>query len=563
MTLDDANSVVTNPELDKEMPPRILIAVNPQRLENVASFNTKEKQWFVNEQLSHLVVHFVNEGSLVHVSSPKYAASKNLKSLSSGMESVSEDALLNSILNQFEYSDRFCQTVNAVVCEGGCSTSPPPRNDHNGVVSVSVLYDAYVGGDKNVTVPSLDLIYSLEMECAARIMERIVNLNVDSEIFGDYKYYEDKSDSYRATGSLLPLWKFVNEKNRRLGLQIMCIKWNPKYSDLFATAYGSYEFLKQSVGMLGVYSFKNANCPFTLLQCESSVCCLDWNKSNPALLAVGLYDGSVAVFDVRSNNFLFQSNKHLDPVWEVVWTSESQFSSISVDGNISNWTMGKSCLVFEPVTAIKENPAVPLSTPANALCFDFNPIDPDRYLVGTEEGKVHLCVRYLRQQVETWTHTDGMAVYAVKWNPVDSRVFASAAADWTVKVWKGACVCVYELGAAVGDLAWSSATVFAAVTADGNAFVCDIERNRNKEICCQRVIKRGKLTRVALANPTILVGDDQGVVYALKLSPNLRSNPPQERLDHVLDLITSLYSERVHTTVENRNRNFTLTTCVI
>ena len=40
---------------------------------------------------------------------------------------------------------------------------------------------------------------------------------------------------------------------------------------------------------------------------------------------------------------------------------------------------------------------------ACGLCFDFNKFDPHKFLVGTEEGKIHLCSRaYSGQYLETY-----------------------------------------------------------------------------------------------------------------------------------------------------------------
>jgi dynein intermediate chain 1 len=54
--------------------------------------------------------------------------------------------------------------------------------------------------------------------------------------------------------------------------------------------------------------------------------CLDFHPKFPALLAVGCYDGTVMVFDIRlkgNNKPIYQSTvrtaKHTDPVWEVHW----------------------------------------------------------------------------------------------------------------------------------------------------------------------------------------------------------------------------------------------------
>lgn len=41
---------------------------------------------------------------------------------------------------------------------------------------------------------------------------------------------------------LLPIWKFSNEKQKKKHVTSLC--WNPRYMDLFAVSFGSYEFSK-------------------------------------------------------------------------------------------------------------------------------------------------------------------------------------------------------------------------------------------------------------------------------------------------------------------------------
>ena len=52
--------------------------------------------------------------------------------------------------------------------------------------------------------------------------------------------------------------------------------------------------------------------------------CLDFHPQHPNLLALGCYDGSVSVYDVRRpTKPLYSSTaatgKHTDPVWEIFW----------------------------------------------------------------------------------------------------------------------------------------------------------------------------------------------------------------------------------------------------
>jgi dynein intermediate chain 1 len=70
---------------------------------------------------------------------------------------------------------------------------------------------------------------------------------------------------------------------------------------------------------------------------------------------------------------------------------------------------------------------------------------------------------------------------------------AAAAAAATAQVWDvlqpQAPLMSFDLGAAVGDIAWApySSTVFAAVTDDGKVHVFDLAQNRQLPLCTQKV----------------------------------------------------------------------------
>ena len=99
----------------------------------------------------------------------------------------------------------------------------------------------------------------------------------------------------------------------------MC--WNPRYPDLFAVGFGSYDFMKPKSGSVCLFSLKNTTHPEYIFNTESGVLCLDFHPKSPALLAVGLYDGTVLVYDIRNKHkkpiymSTVRTNKHTDPVW--------------------------------------------------------------------------------------------------------------------------------------------------------------------------------------------------------------------------------------------------------
>jgi dynein intermediate chain 1 len=425
-----------------------------------------------------------------------------------------------------------------------------------------------------------DPLYSESMKLSIKIMERMVNQNAENEVYHDFKYWEDRSDEFRdGDGTLLPLWRFSSEKAKRK--QVTSIKWNPRYNDLCAVGFGSYDFMRQGTGVICCYSLKNTRYPEYVFNTDAGVCSLDWHPLHPALLAVGLYDGTVLVYDVRAKTkkpiyaSTVRTNKHTDPVWEVRWNNDESsgtlnFYSISSDGRVSNWFMMKNKLESEEVmelklisnTASNEDDETSLTGLAGGLCFDFNKQNDHLFLIGTEEGRIHKCSKaFSGQYLETYDgHT--MAVYTVRWNPYHPKIFISASADWTVKMWdhtNRTPVMSFDLAQAIGDVAWApfSSTVFAAITSDGIVHVYDLHVNRNERVCYQKVVKRAKLTHVAFNNiePIIIVGDDRGGVNTLKLSPNLRKgiaamrteetpadvtdeDLQNKQMDHLLEMVT-------------------------
>lgn len=211
------------------------------------------------------------------------------------------------------------------------NTEPPPQRTFSHGVNQWTIYDAYcddlilkeksakeksksqpVAGkghrdeDKQAVLPSegqhtSEDVYwkNLELKKSIVIVERMANQNTYDEITHDYKYWEDASDEFREgkSGTLLPLWKFQFEKDKKKQVTGLC--WNRFKTDLFAVSYGSYDFSRQGPGLIACFSYKNPSFPEFIYSTDSGVMCIDFHPTIPSLLAAGLYDGTVLVFDLR------------------------------------------------------------------------------------------------------------------------------------------------------------------------------------------------------------------------------------------------------------------------
>jgi dynein intermediate chain 1 len=408
-----------------------------------------------------------------------------------------------------------------------------------------------------VQVTQEDPVYSASMKRCLKIMERLIVQNANEERFMDYKYesltMDETIPGQQSTVDVLPLWRFTTEKGRRK--HVTSIAWNPRYKDLFGVSYGSYDFLYPKSGLICCYTIKNFTWPEYQFSTESGVMCIDFHPDRAALIAAGCYDGTVMVFDIRhkDNKPIYQSTvrtaKHTDPVWQVRWQPEEagktlNFYSISSDGRVTNWQLMKNKLEAEEVIKLKlvvdqdkelqDNKKEAFTYGlAGGMCFDFNPYHDSEFLVGTEEGKIHLCSKaFSGQYLETY-EGHYLAVYAVKWNTFDPKVFLSCSADWTIKMWMVDMtrpIVRYDLRCPVGDIQWApySSTVFAAVTSEGQLKVYDLNQEKHRELCNFTAIG-GKQPALHVSfnkhDPIILVGDERSGVNSFKLSNILYQGP--------------------------------------
>lgn len=574
---------LTDVELKEEIT-RVLKANNPHAPQNIVRFSYKEKTYKPIPHVEQIAIHFQMNGNLIHKESEEAKRQMTRKSDSSTAEvavkSEVKDAEVSAkkadededeegkpkgqgekkASNQFNFSERASQTYNNPYRERTTMTEPPPRLNFSSNVSQWEIFDAYQedfeNQQKNKTEVKRTIIgkqtsdkknkklnvndadsdnWRMAIQKSAKIIERMVNQNTFDEIAQDFKYYEDDADEFREQeGTLLPLWKFSYEKSKKLS--VTALGWNPKYPDLFTVGYGSYDFLKQSKGLILLYSLKNPSYPEMIYNTDSGVMSIDFHPDYPYLIAVGFYDGTVGVYnaaDSANQQPKYLSNakngKHTDPVWQVKWQKDDldgnmNFYSISSDGRVVCWTLAKSELLYTDIVVLSldgadsSDAANMIATLGCGTCFDFNKHQDHLFLVCTEEGKVHKCSKaYQNEFLETYD-AHHMAVYSVKWNVFHPKIFLTCSADWTVKLWDHSCkdpLFTYDLGSAVGDVAWApySSTVFAAVTADGKVFVFDLNVNKYEPICDQSVAqkKKSKLTHIAFNQwyPIIVVGDDQ------------------------------------------------------
>lgn len=409
------------------------------------------------------------------------------------------------------------------------------------------------------------------------IMERVINLNTYQPKQALYRGFDIIPDIDREGSSVSSqqisvadmgptfdrLWAYTCALTK--GRNVSSMSWNKLNPDLIAVGYGQFDFAHQRSGIVCCWSLKNPEYPERVYTVKEGVTSLDFSRANPNLLAVGLYDGGVAIYNVKNTTDEaivdnFQSpGKHTAPVWHIKWIEKERGSgedraevlvSISTDGRVTQWSIRKGFESYD-LMKLKRIPTrmggkkekkgeAFISRHAGGMCFDFNTRDSNLYLAGTEEGHIHKCsCSYNEQYLESY-HGHTGPVYMTEWSPFDNDIFLSCSADWSIRLWHQdrprPVLNFFSSTKSVYDVTWSprSATVFACVN-EGAVEVWDLSSSTLDPLINYAPTSGAKQTSVTFAKNSecILVGDSEGQVTVYQL----RCLPPPTQVDTLSNII--------------------------
>ncbi|KAL1520245.1 hypothetical protein AB1Y20_023715 [Prymnesium parvum] len=465
-------------------------------------------------------------------------------------------------------------TCTSYLDGGGSTETPPMTAIGEGATSATSLKQS----------PEVSLRSLHNLPAVMRVVERMVAQNVYHAKHLTYRNIQPRGATRRAGAAsaaapgLERLWGFQCETSD--GHNISCVEWNPENRDMLAVGYGEFDFSKQRPGLILFWSLKNPEFPDKIIKMNgnsSGVMALSFSVHHPYLLAAGLYDGTVCIFDVRKQESkpMLESGhgsggKHTDPVWQLAWVDQGAergevLVSISTDGRVTQWNMKKGLehvplmnlkRVAAPAKSTKEGAAAAgsegiISRKASGLCVAFSLKDPNIYLAGTEDGHIHKCsCSYNEQHLDNYFGHAG-PVYKLRWSPFCENIFLSCSADWSIKLWnQERSEAIFTFSSAtdyVADICWSpdNSSVFASVTGDGRLDIWDISVNTLDPITSVQTNQR--LSSVAFSNnsPVIIVGHNNGVVDVYSLTGSLAESTGRTMAQQIRTL------ERITATVQD------------
>ncbi|NXY56134.1 WDR78 protein, partial [Callaeas wilsoni] len=374
----------------------------------------------------------------------------------------------------------------------------------------------------------------------------------------------NQSPAEAAAPRLEQLWSYRCDLTSAHTVSSMA--WNRANPDLLAVGYREFVSQGQKKGLACCWSLKNPMWPERVFRCEHGVTAVDFSLARPNLLAVGMANGCVAIYDVRSRNAaaLLDSstslNKHKGPVWQLRWVEQDRGAAggdkreslmcISGDGRMTQWFIQQR-LDCSDVMKIKRTESgkkklpgererkseAPISQEAAGMCFDFHPEDSDIFLAGTEEGHIHCCSCSGKEQILGTYRGHKGPVYKVAWNPSSTDTFLSCSADWSILLWHRdshtPLLTLTSVTAFVHDIKWApkSAFVFAAVN-ERRVEIWDLSVSIFQPVLCCAASPEGTLSSILFARNAacLLLGDSCGQVGVWQLHSLAAPSSNQVRL---------------------------------
>ena len=368
------------------------------------------------------------------------------------------------------------------------------------------------------------------------------------------------------------LWSYSCALTR--GRKVTCSAWNKADTDILVAGYGALNAGDKS-GVVCCWTFKNPKYPERFYHLPDAACSVAFSQQNPGLLAVGLQNGNILIFDVHTTDAepictsqpLDMIHKHVQPVYGLQWVVRQQANSkekeeiivsASMGGKVLRWTLARKGLQStelmtvkrtqskgSKVVGTKSSHAAFVAMQGSCMSLEFCPDDPVLYLVGTEDGTIHKCsCSYTEQTLKDFYGHSG-PVYQIETSPFARDVFLTCSADWTVRLWhhevEEAIKVLQDAPKSIQDCAWSphKSTVLAAV-GDGGLSIWDLSVKELDPIITLSTQNLGtKLSSVLFSqnSDAIAFGNDDG-----SISMGMLVNMPKgfDSADQVFNLMKEL-----------------------
>ncbi|CAI2733428.1 unnamed protein product [Schistosoma spindalis] len=377
----------------------------------------------------------------------------------------------------------------------------------------------------------------------------ISTLNDNSTTIRSSESFKTKHTISPQIPHVIPLWRFQCAMTK--GHNISDMAWNKQNPNILAVGYGQFDYDNQQKGLVCCWSLKLIEYPERYYKTPSSVTAIGWSKIHANLLAVGMFNGVVFIYDVRKNDPLpvidttHASGRHLGPVRKLQWIfKESGLAenlqevlvTVSNDGRVTQWFIRKGfesadlmvlkqtySNVLTTMNTSQRNEAL-ISRTAFATSMAFNKRELNIYVVGTENGPIYKCsYSYNEQYLDTYI-AHSASVYQIEWSPFVPEIFLSCSADMTIRLWhldyQKPLITIQRNMTTIPSISWSphNSLIFASI-AEGVLEIWNLDYSTVDPYISETISTEANMTSVLFSetSQSVLIGDDQGTVHVYTL----------------------------------------------
>ncbi|CAL4127875.1 unnamed protein product, partial [Meganyctiphanes norvegica] len=281
--------------------------------------------------------------------------------------------------------------------------------------------------------------------------------------------------------------------------------------------------------------------PELILHAPSWLQSIQYNIKDANIIAAGLHNGQVTWWDVRTGGQPVESTplsvSHAHTVTAVTWLAHktrTELFSTSTDGQVLWWDTRKLSaptdkLLLDP--SVKEESDGGCSSCLSAICLEYEPTMPTKFMVATEQGKVVACNRRARNpqdRISLIYNAHISPIYFLQRNPFFLKNFMTVG-DWTVKLWaedfkESPILWTKPSPAQLRGGCWSASRSSVLFTArlDGALDAWDLLTSWSKPAATAQVVDEGLETVVAHEGGRLLaVGSQLGTLSLLNVPARL------------------------------------------
>jgi len=391
-----------------------------------------------------------------------------------------------------------------------------------------------------------ELGFGVFVNKAVELSEKYIRQNTALDIYEQYfdgETYHQQSEQPSAQNICI----FKDPQGEKGGRHATSISWEAS-GTLFGVSYCVMSFAAAQPSLESyVWNVENQSKPHLELCPPSPLSTLCFNPHTVSTLAGGMYNGLIAMWDIRVGGLPHSTSiietSHSDPVYEIHWCQSKagmECISVSTDGSVMWWDTRR---LSDPVDSIKLQKTNKFS---GGTCMAYNSsAGATKILLGTEQGQIVGCNRKAKNDRVTHIYpAHNGPVQAVERNHFFPSYFLSVG-DWTAQIWHEDVSTPILISPPNDHLlttaCWNPSRpgVFYTGDSHGNLQVWDIV-DRYMEPIFSHAVSETALCSIAIEKKGMLVavGDKGGTLTLLQTSQPLYTlqSDEKEAVSNLLDV---------------------------